>query len=196
MNQLAHLLLAWPEPGLMVGGFLGDHVKGRLQGAYPKAIEQGIQLHRNIDAFTDQHEAVKACIKDLPPHLRRYGGILCDVYFDHLLARTWQQWHPETIDLFAHKACKALLVQEQYLGEYLSQRVMSLQSRRILPRYQDAQFTRGVISFLGTRLKRRNPLAESWPALIERDQTLEQHFQTFMPDLIAFTQERVRAFSA
>ena len=48
MNHLAHLLLAERSDGLLVGGFLGDFVKGRLKGDRPTAIEQGIKLHLSL----------------------------------------------------------------------------------------------------------------------------------------------------
>ena len=35
MNHLAHLLLANDDLNLLVGGFLGDFVKGRLKGERP-----------------------------------------------------------------------------------------------------------------------------------------------------------------
>ena len=55
MNHLAHLLLAERSNGLLVGGFLGDFVKGRLKGDRPTAIEQGIKLHRYIDHHQYKH---------------------------------------------------------------------------------------------------------------------------------------------
>jgi len=38
-----------------------------------------------IDAFTDMHPVLSEARGALPAPLRRYAGILMDVYFDHLL---------------------------------------------------------------------------------------------------------------
>ncbi|MDZ7686312.1 MAG: hypothetical protein U5O39_16030 [Gammaproteobacteria bacterium] len=40
LNHLAHFRVAHPERGLIVGGLLGDFVKGRLKGEYPARIER------------------------------------------------------------------------------------------------------------------------------------------------------------
>ena len=39
---------------------ISDFVKGKKQFDYPINIQKGIQLHRAIDTFTDQHHATKA----------------------------------------------------------------------------------------------------------------------------------------
>ncbi|KKM01805.1 hypothetical protein LCGC14_1790730, partial [marine sediment metagenome] len=49
MNYLAHIYLSGDHPEVMVGGLLGDFVKGPLRGQLPRAIEEGIALHRKID---------------------------------------------------------------------------------------------------------------------------------------------------
>ena len=80
MNHLAHLLLAERSDGLLVGGFLGDFVKGRLKGDRPPAIEQGIKLHRYIDHFTDHHpEALRlrALFPDSTRKLQASRWTLC-----------------------------------------------------------------------------------------------------------------------
>ena len=51
MNYLAHFHLAWPDPGLVVGGLEGDYYKGPLRGDLPGDIESGVRLHRAIDAY-------------------------------------------------------------------------------------------------------------------------------------------------
>ena len=67
MNYLAHFALAGPETGLLVGGFLGDYIKGRLENRFSPEIERGIRLHRAIDQYTDSHPVVKTATSDLIP---------------------------------------------------------------------------------------------------------------------------------
>ena len=43
---------------LKIGNFIADSVKGKQYLDYPKAVQQGITLHRNIDEFTDSHPIV------------------------------------------------------------------------------------------------------------------------------------------
>jgi acyl carrier protein phosphodiesterase len=78
VNFLGHLALAWPNENLMIGGFLGDFVKGPLKGEYPVEIEQGIALHRRIDARSDCHPAMQNLKRSLPKNWTRYAGIRAD----------------------------------------------------------------------------------------------------------------------
>ena len=92
MNHLAHFLLAGSETGLIVGGFLGDFVKGRLpvednQGrsgdslnaalaGLEHGIVRGIRLHRAIDGYTDSHTIVKQSQRRFSTPLRRFAPLL------------------------------------------------------------------------------------------------------------------------
>jgi len=83
VNYLAHFYLAENRPGLVIGGFLADFVKGPLKGAYPEDIELGMQLHRKIDSWSDNHPAIKNFKELLPLEFNRYAGIIADVLGDH-----------------------------------------------------------------------------------------------------------------
>jgi acyl carrier protein phosphodiesterase len=55
MNYLAHLYLSQHTPGFLIGGLLGDFVKGGIKDTYIGDIKKGIDLHFKIDAYTDKH---------------------------------------------------------------------------------------------------------------------------------------------
>jgi acyl carrier protein phosphodiesterase len=78
----------------MVGGFLGDHVKGVLRGERPAAVEDGIRLHRHIDATTSRDAAMQASARRFGAAHRRAAPILVDIIADHLLANTFADWQP------------------------------------------------------------------------------------------------------
>jgi acyl carrier protein phosphodiesterase len=86
VNYLAHLYLSGHCPERMIGGLLGDFVKGPLRGDYPPAIEAGILLHRKIDVFTDNLPAVRTALSRFEPPYRRFGGILLDLWYPHFMA--------------------------------------------------------------------------------------------------------------
>lgn len=89
MNVLSHLLLSGAEEEVILGNFIGDHVKGQKYLSYPEGVRKGIILHRDIDNFTDHHKVV---IKSKSYFLETYGhyaGILVDIFYDHFLAIDW-----------------------------------------------------------------------------------------------------------
>lgn len=55
MNFLAHIYLSGNNELLKIGNFMADGIRGKQFEIYPKAIQNGILLHRAIDSFTDAH---------------------------------------------------------------------------------------------------------------------------------------------
>ena len=77
MNYLAHLHLAAHTHSSLTGNLLGDFVKGALPSALGTELDEGIWLHRKVDAFTDshpEHRAAVACFEALAPLWRHPGG--------------------------------------------------------------------------------------------------------------------------
>src|SRR5574343_306846 len=107
MNFLAHALLAGEEPALIVGGVVGDWVKGALPAGLPADLARGVALHRAIDSHAETHLAFCRSRNRISPARRRYAGILVDIFYDHLLARDWPQPEPlseTTRRIYAHLA--------------------------------------------------------------------------------------------
>ena len=108
MNYLAHAWLARHSDDAILGGLLGDFVFGRsvLQDWRP-AVRIEIVRHRRIDRYTDEHPAVVEA-RALFGGLRRYAGIVLDVYFDHRLARDWPRWNDESLHDFTARVYRVL----------------------------------------------------------------------------------------
>jgi acyl carrier protein phosphodiesterase len=105
MNFLAHSYLSFNYPGILVGNMISDFVKGKRKFDYSTEIQQGIVLHRQIDAFTDVHEATKEARSYLKPAVGLYSGAFVDVVYDHFLANdinefTGTSLHDHTIDTY------------------------------------------------------------------------------------------------
>ena len=100
MNFLAHLYLSG-EPGpLMIGNFIADHVKGKQMERYAPEIQEGIRLHRKIDAFADSHPIVKQSTARFKPCYQRYASVVIDVVYDHFLAKNWNRYSPIPLNTF------------------------------------------------------------------------------------------------
>lgn len=109
MNYLAHILLSGPDSAMQLGNFIGDAVKGRAYLDYPPAMADGIVLHRAIDAFTDNHPAVREAVKALKPHFGRYSGVLLDIWFDHLLASRFGEFSDVSLRKFTRRFYWAMI---------------------------------------------------------------------------------------
>ena len=192
MNYLAHLYLADHTGTSLAGSLMGDVVRGPLEGRYPPGIEHGIRLHRHVDSFTDAHPVVRAAKARLQPPYRRYAGILLDVYFDHCLARLWDQYHPQPLEKFARAAYRKLMREGLGLGHpgFLL-RLSYLRSRNLLLSYRELSGIEHALQGLSTRLSRANPLASGLVALNPHYTALENDFRVFFPELVRFAEDAV-----
>src|SRR4029079_19391 len=86
MNFLAHAYLSFNDPGILVGNMISDFVKGSARFGFSGKIANGIILHREIDTFTDNHQATKEAKQVFRPAYRLYSGAIMDVIYDHFLA--------------------------------------------------------------------------------------------------------------
>lgn len=180
MNYLAHIVLSGADPDIQVGGLLGDFVKGPLTSEYPDNITDGIRLHRRIDSRTDEHPEFRTSLALFPAPWRRYGGILLDVYFDHLLALNWQSYNLGPLDDY----CRAFY---DHLGNrraLLPERALSFCNRapevRWLESYARSDMIPLMLNNIGRRLRRPLPLGEAWPELDANRAILEQVFHQIM----------------
>lgn len=86
VNYLAHAYLSFGDAEVLTGNMISDFVKGKKKFDYPERILAGINLHRAIDEFTDDHPVNKAVSKIFRPAYGLYSGALLDVVYDHFLA--------------------------------------------------------------------------------------------------------------
>jgi acyl carrier protein phosphodiesterase len=86
MNYLAHALLSFDKPNILIGNVISDFVKGKSKFTYPIEIQQGIHLHRLIDNFTDFHPVTAEAKKFFRSQYRLYSGAFVDIVYDHFLA--------------------------------------------------------------------------------------------------------------
>ncbi|MFV8780787.1 ACP phosphodiesterase [Microbulbifer sp. SA54] len=183
MNYLAHLLLSGSDPDWQLGGLLGDFVKGPLKGNLPEPIEAGIRLHRRIDLLSDRHPAYVAALRRLGPEWRRLGGIGLDIWFDHLLASHWQQWHPETLETFTETCWSNFRARRLWIPENAKAFIQRAEQFKLLPGYREVAVIERTLARVGERLKRPQPLAQLVPLFLADAAALEQDFHSLFTDL-------------
>lgn len=103
MNFLAHAHLSQENSDVIFGNFIADSVKGKTYNKFRKDIAIGILLHREIDTFTDRHKIVGSSKATVRKHFGRYSGIVIDIYYDHYLARNWNDYHNEELSKYTTK---------------------------------------------------------------------------------------------
>ncbi|MCB1691440.1 MAG: DUF479 domain-containing protein [Pseudomonadales bacterium] len=189
MNHLAHFKAGYPEPSLIAGGLLADHVKGRLKGVFPEPVERGIRLHRAIDAFADSHVVTRRSARRFSPPFRRYGSIMVDIIYDHFLARHWDDFCEPPLTSFCDDVFEALddkLIRSPGIPDATQRVARRMIDHRSLEGYRDEPFIDRSLSWLGTRLRRENPLDRGFAEFDRHREELFGDFALFYIDLEAF----------
>jgi acyl carrier protein phosphodiesterase len=186
MNFLAHFHLAWPDDGLIAGALEGDYYKGPMRGELPANIEQGVKLHRAIDAYTDSHPIVVTLRDQFPDHLRRYAGIIIDIAFDHYLTTYWTQFDSQSLQGFNRSIYDSLNKQEALLSSDSRRMIKRLVDYDILNAYHDWDAVPATASRVGERFKRGNPLHAVYDAITPLRPQLNLAFLDFYPQLQNF----------
>ena len=193
MNYLAHLYLSEPTEDAWLGSLLGDFVKGPLDGRYSGDITRAIVLHRNIDTFTDAHPLVLQSKSRISPERRRYAGIMVDMFYDHFLAKYWDEFHAEPVGSFTAKIYAILERRHAILPERLQQMAPKMAQWHWLESYAEVGSIRTALDRMGQRLTRENRLLGSADELTQHYAVLEKDFRAFLPQVREFAQRHHRA---
>ncbi|MEO8630742.1 MAG: ACP phosphodiesterase [Betaproteobacteria bacterium] len=194
MNLLAHALLSDGTTDGLLGSLMGDFVKGPLDERYRAAIRHGLVLHRRVDSFTDAHPVVAGSRARIIGARRRYAGILVDMFYDHFLARHWDDYSAEPLERFTTRVYAALLSHKHELPERLQQLAPNIASADWLGSYRDVAAIGIAVDRLGQRLTRGNALLGSVAELVSNYDAFRTDFRRFFPDvvLLACEQNNIR----
>lgn len=173
---------------MMVGNFIGDFVKGRnLLEQFGDGIAKGIELHREIDAFTDRHPVVLQSKTRLRPKYRHYAPVIVDVFYDHFLSRYWDHYHAQPLPDFAREAYLFLESQSDVLPEGVRHLLPHMKRGNWLLNYGNLQGIQRALSGLASRTRHDSHMEQSVQDLEESYDAFKTEFETFFPDLIAMS---------
>lgn len=189
MNYLAHVFLQRSSPDLLIGGLLGDFVKGAIDTRYSPTVQEGILLHRDIDRYTDRHPIVRASTALISPLRRRFAGILVDVFYDHFLARHWARYSEQDLEVFTHQVYTTLASRSEDYPERLQRMLPFMTEQDWLASYMHIEAVDAALHGIARRFQRyprAAVLGDGVQELIQNYDALERQFLEFFPDLIAF----------
>jgi acyl carrier protein phosphodiesterase len=192
MNYLAHAYLSFNQEEILVGNMISDFVKGKKKFGYSPGIQEGISLHRAIDAFTDSHEATKEAKQFLKPALGLYAGAFTDIVYDHFLAIDPNEFNASnTLASFTVTTYTQLEKHFPFFPERFQLMFPHMQKHNWLYNYQ---FSWGIEKSFGGLVRRAAYLSDAGPAfkLFEQNyDALKECYAFFFPQLKAFTKDQL-----
>jgi acyl carrier protein phosphodiesterase len=181
VNYLGHLLVL-PNEGLVtLGNLLGDFVKGRLDSIEPAEFRAGVQLHRELDRFTDAHPAVRRSKGRISDSRRRVAGVLVDVFYDHFLAEG-----PDWQGLFS-----GLAPHVHGLPAPLRDLPGRMVNSRWFGSYSRVEGIAAVLARMDQRRARPLGLSGSESELLAQYLALREDHEEFFPDAVRFARQAI-----
>jgi len=101
MNFLAHIYLSGDNEMLKIGNFMADSIHGKRYLEYSGDLQKGILLHRYIDTFTDAHPIYRKSKHRFHEKYGHYAGVIMDIVYDHFLAKNWNSYFDQNLEIYA-----------------------------------------------------------------------------------------------
>ena len=178
---------------MQIGNFIGDAVKGNAYKDYPAAMRDGILLHRAIDAFTDNHPAIRAAVLSLKPHFGRYSAVLLDIFFDYLLASCFGEFSEVPLRRFARRFYRAMILNRRRLPDRIKRFMWHFIGTNRLCKYATKE---GIGESLGIMVKygrMKIPAGDAVAYLSDHEGELWAVFLPFFAELQDFCRGYIEA---
>lgn len=172
----------------MFANLFGDFVKGRDLSAYPPSIQKGIVLHRTIDDYIDHHREVVQLLHQLYPHLPKIAGIAVDLFFDHLLARNWSDYHPLKLEEFTQQFYDAPFNPSNYNHPGFHRMIKHMRAGNWLNHYDSTYGLTRTCEGVASRISFPNNLHKGPQIFLQFEKEITDSFRLFMADAIPFFQ--------
>lgn len=190
MNFLAHIFLSSDNELLTIGNFAGDAVKGKDFTHFPAAMQAGIQLHREIDTFTDAHPVVRQSTKRLHKNYSHYSGIIVDIFYDHFLAKNWERYSDIPLSVFVEDFYRCLNKHFDLLPARIKVLTPFMIKENWLLSYTTMEGIQKVLNGMNRRTRGRSKMNRAITELQDHYQAFEDDFTLFFDDLVNFSTKK------
>ena len=191
MNFLAHIYLSGENDLIKIGNFMADGIHGKHFENFPSEVQKGIILHRGIDTFTDAHPVFRSSTKRLHPNYHHYSGVIVDVFYDHFLAKNWNNYSDEKLEDFVARFYQSL--KDNY--DILTTRTQNLMPYMIeqnwLVSYRTIEGITRILAQMDNRMRYPSNMRFSTRELSDSYSEFEQEFTTFFEDLKGFSSQKL-----
>ncbi|MBN2534199.1 MAG: acyl carrier protein phosphodiesterase [Spirochaetales bacterium] len=184
MNWLAHIYLSDEDNESKIGGLLGDFLCNDWTSKYSEAIKQGIRRHLDVDKFTDTHPVFKNSCSRISVENSYLAPVLIDIFYDHFLAKNWDDYSNVSLEDFVSSFYKVLLEHKEILPDKLQNIIFFMIKENWLCSYKNIEGIKNVLYRLSRRINRQNRIVESIIELQKNYSDLESDFQRFFPEIV------------
>jgi acyl carrier protein phosphodiesterase len=161
MNFLAHIYLSGDNALIQIGNFMADGIRGSDYLNHPLEVQKGIILHRAIDTFTDAHPIFRKSKHRLHDKYGHYSGIIIDIFYDHFLAKNWNNYSDDPLEKVADNFYENLQKHYHILTDKTKRMMPFMIARNWLVSYASIEGLGMILFQMDHRTKNRVAMHES-----------------------------------
>jgi acyl carrier protein phosphodiesterase len=174
-----------------IGNFIADGIKGKDYKTFPKDIQIGILLHREIDTFTDAHPLVRQSTKRLHQNYSHYSGVIVDILYDHFLAKNWNSYSDVPLETYVDNFYDLLETHYELLPIRIQKMMPYMMADNWLLSYAKIEGIQKVLDGMNRRTKLISGMNNATSELKEYYSEFEEEFTVFFEELRAFSANKL-----
>lgn len=176
---------------MKIGNFMADGIRGKQFEKYPLEIQKGIFLHRSIDTFTDAHPIFRQSTKRLHEKYHHYSGVIIDVFYDHFLAKNWNNYHELDLADFVSEFYQSLDENHSVLSDRAKEIMPYMIQHNWLLSYQTIEGINQILTQMDSRTKNKSNMRYATNELSEFYSEFETEFSGFFEELRRHSENKI-----
>ncbi|MEJ1221797.1 acyl carrier protein phosphodiesterase [Sediminicola sp. 1XM1-17] len=190
MNFLAHIYLSFGNDEITIGNFIADSIRGNRHKHLPMNVQKGIMLHRAIDTFTDAHPTVRKSTRRLHENYSHYSGVIVDIFYDHFLAKNWDQYSNTPLEIFVERFYDLLEENYTILPDGVKRMMPYMISDNWIYNYSNLDGISRVLSGMNRRTNNRSKMNYAILDLETHYIDFEKEFSVFFEELKTYSKNQ------
>lgn len=166
---------------------MADFIRNKEVQEYSLEIQKGIQLHRQIDHFTDNHPEVRKGSARLRPTHGKYAPVVIDILYDNVLATNWSRYHGDSLINFTKSVYEIFERRIEELPVRLQQMIPNMIKDNFLMKYGVDDGLRYALSMMDRRTKFPSNFVAAADQLKLEWGLFNEEFNAFFPDVISLS---------
>lgn len=192
MNFLAHIYLSGNNDFIKIGNFMADGIRGKQFENFPEEIQKGILLHRAIDTFTDAHPIFRKSTKRLHERYHHYSGVIIDVFYDHFLAKNWNNYSNENLEEYIIRFYQSMHTHYDLLSEKAKEILPHMEKQNWLSSYQTIEGIHEILTQMDRRTKNTSNMRFASEELTVFYDEFEKEFKSFFEELKVYSSSKLK----
>ena len=170
---------------------MADVVRGKSYLDYPKKIQQGLLLHREIDTYTDAHPIPRRSSKLLHSRYHHYSSVIVDIYYDHFLAKLWEDYSDVPLEDYTADFYRLLQKNLHWMPERIQHMSSYMITDNWLCNYRKFEGLERVFQGMNRRTQFKSGMDTAVEDLELYYNEFESHFKAFFADLVIFSRQKL-----